>query len=75
MCHSLHENSELIKLLQASPKCQMLTLLDSNKKKKNIFIYLFWWREVYAVFSFENELYFPIGIVLALSQDNFFTQK
>lgn len=40
MCHSLHENSELIKLLQASPKCQMLTLLDSNKKKKK-HIYLF----------------------------------
>lgn len=38
MCHSLHENSELIKLLQASPKCQMLTLLNSNLKK---YIYLF----------------------------------
>lgn len=30
VCRSLHENSELIKLLQASPKCQMLTLLNSN---------------------------------------------
>lgn len=40
MCHSLHENSELIKLLQASPKCQMLTLLNSNLKKTHIYLFI-----------------------------------